>query len=912
MLKIASVMIQRLQKFPPFHLGQRALRRYTATLFFLVLIVMGLPALSGAQQTCRPDGDVDQNGSVTAADALLAFQQVLSLSQLSACQLIIADVFPLPTTPDGTISTSDALCIFQKALSLPSCLDIIPPPNEPPTANAGADQSVEAGAAVALLGTASDPDGTIVGYLWEQTGGTTVSPTGVTSATAAFTAPDVLADETLTFRLTVADDDGAQANDEVRVTVRSGGNTFAVGNALPGVPTSGSFIPATTSGAGVSSSTGSTTITFNHGGYIQLQDGTTAYTCQTSGGCEVRDGVVTRGTIVSGTAPSSSDLVVSSSTVSDRSPDAGQSFTLSATVLNQGEGQSAATTLRYYRSTDTTISSSDTPVGTDAVGSLAASDSSSESISLTAPSGIGTYYYGACVDSVAGESDTANNCSPAVAVNVAGDGVAAESFDLHADNDDPTGIAYASPGFYVVNWTDLKVYAYSDSGQRNAAADFDLHADNDDPIGITYANARFYVVDGTDPKVYAYSDSGQREAAADFDLHADNDDPAGITYANPGFYFVDGTDLKVYVYSDSGQREAAADFDLHADNDDPTGITYLNARFYVVDGTDFKVYAYSDSGQREAAADFDLHADDDDPTGITYVDSQFYVVDGTDFKGYGYSDLMGPNGPDLIVRSPTVSESGPNAGESFTFSAVVRNQGNGPSPSTRLGVYRSTDTTITASDTSVYMGFEVPERPPLGTLSASVDLTAPSSPGTYYYGACVDVVPGESDTTNNCSASVQVTVSEQTSPQSGPNLVVYSISLASSPSGPGAAFTLHVRIRNDGEEASPPTTLRYYRSADARITASDTSVGTDAISGLGASARRTELVDLTAPSSPGTYYYGACVDVVEGESNTTDNCSVPVTITIAEPLESSGPELIIQSRFVSTVSPEAGQSLGHL
>ena len=37
---------------------------------------------------------------------------------------------------------------------------------------------------------------------------------------------------------------------------------------------------------------------------------------------------------------------------------------------------------------------------------------------------------------------------------------------------------------------------------------------------------------------------------------------------------------------------------------------------------------------------------------------------------------------------------------------------------------------------------------------------APSTPGTYYYGACVDAVTGESDTTNNCSGSVSVTVVE--------------------------------------------------------------------------------------------------------------------------------------------------------
>ena len=108
------------------------------------------------------------------------------------------------------------------------------------------------------------------------------------------------------------------------------------------------------------------------------------------------------------TAP---DLVVSSPSVSDHFLIVGASFTLSATVRNRGTGPSAATTLRYYRSTDETITGTDTQVGTDAVGVLAASSGTSdESIGLTAPSP-GTYYYGACVDDVTGESDTSNNCS---------------------------------------------------------------------------------------------------------------------------------------------------------------------------------------------------------------------------------------------------------------------------------------------------------------------------------------------------------------------------------------------------------------------------------------------------------------------------------------------------------------------
>ena len=124
--------------------------------------------------------------------------------------------------------------------------------------------------------------------------------------------------------------------------------------------------------------------------------------------------------------PPAPDLVVGSPSVSNSSPETGGSFTLSATVSNDGDGGSAATTLRYYRSADATISGTDTQVGTDAVGALAASATSAESIDLTAPSQEGTYYFGACVDSVDGESTTDNNCSDGVEVEVSGGGAGRE------------------------------------------------------------------------------------------------------------------------------------------------------------------------------------------------------------------------------------------------------------------------------------------------------------------------------------------------------------------------------------------------------------------------------------------------------------------------------------------------------
>ncbi|MCY4594494.1 MAG: hypothetical protein OXC19_06785 [Bryobacterales bacterium] len=361
----------------------------------------------------------------------------------------------------------------------------------------------------------------------------------------------------------------------------------------------------------------------------------------------------------------SPDLAVSLLSVSNNSPETGGSFTLSATVSNRGDGSSRSTTLRYYRSTDATITTSDTSMGTDAVGALAASEISIESIALTSPSTPGTYYLGACVDAVSGETDTTNNCSASVPVTV------------------------------------------SAARQTN---------------------------------------------------------------------------------------------------------------------------------------------------------------------------------PDLVVGVPSVSNNSPETGGSFTLSATVNNRGDGSSRSTTLRYYRSTDATITTSDTSVGTD-AVGALAASGSSGESISLIAPSTPGMYYYGACVDALTGETDTTNNCSASVPVTVSEQT-PDGGPDLVIYAKVIVPGLLGvyPGDSLTLRADVRNDGNKTSPSTTLRYYRSTDATITTSDTSVGTDVVRALAASEISLEsLSGLIAPSTPGTYYYGACVDAVTGETDTTNNCSASVPVTVSEP-----------------------------
>jgi hypothetical protein len=99
---------------------------------------------------------------------------------------------------------------------------VVDPVNDPPVANAGADQTVAEGDPVTLDGAGSlDQDGSISSYSWTQTSGsTTVELDDATSSTPSFTAPAVgSAGDTLTFELTVTDNDGDTSTDSVDIQV---------------------------------------------------------------------------------------------------------------------------------------------------------------------------------------------------------------------------------------------------------------------------------------------------------------------------------------------------------------------------------------------------------------------------------------------------------------------------------------------------------------------------------------------------------------------------------------------------------------------------------------------------------------------------------------------------------------------
>lgn len=94
--------------------------------------------------------------------------------------------------------------------------------NQPPVANAGPDQTVVQRTTAYLNGTDSyDPDGVIAKASWHQVSGTPVTLTIPNQLSASFPAPHVTSPNplVLVFELTVTDDEGVTASDQVTITV---------------------------------------------------------------------------------------------------------------------------------------------------------------------------------------------------------------------------------------------------------------------------------------------------------------------------------------------------------------------------------------------------------------------------------------------------------------------------------------------------------------------------------------------------------------------------------------------------------------------------------------------------------------------------------------------------------------------
>ena len=139
------------------------------------------------------------------------------------------------------------------------------------------------------------------------------------------------------------------------------------------------------------------------------------------------------------------------------------------------------------------------------------------------------------------------------------------------------------------------------------------------------------------------------------------------------------------------------------------------------------------------------------------IDDDFAIGEVTGLNNYAYYPLKVVVHPDLIVSSFNRTPGTVRVGGNLDISAIVKNQGTGISGATTLRYYRSSNLVISSGDSQVCSDY-VATLSPGDTSHEACTVSVPTTPGTWWYGGCVDAVSGESNTFNNCSGGYQVDV----------------------------------------------------------------------------------------------------------------------------------------------------------
>jgi hypothetical protein len=169
---------------------------------------------TGWGQVCHTfSTDYLYNGSQTweEGEALVIQVRLYSSSSASQAQQYFVDLVSVETT--STTAT----------IQFPGAQD----PIEGPIADAGIDQTVDAGTIIMLDGSGSyHTDGEITEYYWEQVSGPSVLLSDEESVMPTFTAPNETT--TLSFDLSVNDSEGAQSSDTVVINVISSAGILTI------------------------------------------------------------------------------------------------------------------------------------------------------------------------------------------------------------------------------------------------------------------------------------------------------------------------------------------------------------------------------------------------------------------------------------------------------------------------------------------------------------------------------------------------------------------------------------------------------------------------------------------------------------------------------------------------------------
>ncbi|MCF6212222.1 MAG: hypothetical protein L3K24_16505 [Gammaproteobacteria bacterium] len=229
---------------------------------------------------------------------------------------------------------------------------------------------------------------------------------------------------------------------------------------------------------------------------------------------------------------------------------------------------------------------------------------------------------------------------------------------------------------------------------------------------------------------------------------------------------------------------------------------------------------------------------------------------------------------DLLISSVSTPDSSAYTGARISVTHILHNAGDSSSDSIfRVGVYLSSDATITTADTRIgtrYIHHSLPGGS-YSSWTATAYIPPGLAAGTYYLGAIADYTDRQTESNENNNVHVATTPVQVIKDI---DLLVSSVSTPDSQAYTGTRINVTYTTQNAGGSTNDSSFhVGIYLSSDATITTADTRIGWRFIQRLPGGISSTVTTSPFIPSglAAGTYYLGAIADDLDQQAETDES-----------------------------------------
>ena len=587
----------------------------------------------------------------------------------------------------------------------------------------------------------------------------------------------------------------------------------------------------------------------------------------------------------------------------------GEPVSVLSDFANIGDAESDSSTMRWMLSSDSTISTSDTQLALKTVAALASGGIGQETVNITAPATPGKYWIGTCVDAVAGEAATSNNCSNAMSLSVsepptcftselACGGIVNGSLDEDDCHSGPRGAGYYAQN-YTLNatageplslrsdWTgvDGMLYLLDPDGKVVAENDDNPDTKNQQSL-IEYlpAQSGTHVVWTT---TYGRDQAGSFRLSAECGESSAPDLVTTASLVNDAAVSVGDTVVVNYTITNAGNGPA-----------DATSVLMLLSVDPVISRTDNLLDTQQIAALTAGSSiSGDMEVTVPETPGDYWIGPCTEAVAGEVFTG---NNCTVPVSGTSLLESDIGSRSKLRANGEGGLLLHVSSGSDCPSLAISCG--QSQQGTLQSSDCDTgprgtgYLTDAYTFNGSAGT-TVSFNVSWTEVDGYLYLQSSSGFILAENDDAESEADSRIEWVLDQSGEytvwptafdqgQGGnyqldlacdepdsPDLEVDQLALSATTVRPGQSLTVSAQVANRGNISSAPGKMRYILSSNESLTGNVKVLQSSDIAALAAGSTSDQALEIEIDTVPGTYYIGACAETEAIELEPSNNCS---------------------------------------